>query len=175
MLILRDVLSWNAAEVAGLLQISVPAVNSALQRARATLSVPGRAAVPGAPLGSHEQQLLDRFTDAWQRCDIDALAALLREDVILSMPPDLIQITGRTQVARFFATVPADGRLDTIRLVRTRANGHLAVAAYLPGTSARCQGYGIMVLTTAADGIATITGFPSPHIFARFGLPATWT
>jgi hypothetical protein len=56
-------------------------------------------------------------------------------------------------------------------LVPGRANGHPALAAYLPGTSARCQGYGIMVFTTAGDSIATITGFPSPDLFGRFGLP----
>jgi hypothetical protein len=77
------------------------------------------------------------------------------------MPPELARITGRAQVIRFFATVPADGRLDTIRLVRARANGHPALAAYLPGKSSRCQGYGIMVFTMAGDGIATITGFPA--------------
>jgi RNA polymerase sigma-70 factor (ECF subfamily) len=174
-LILRDVLGWNAAEVAGLLQISVPAVNSALQRARATLPVtplvsPARAY---SRLDDHQRLILDRFTDAWQRCDIDALAALLREDVILTMPPELARISGRAQVTRFFATVPAGGRLDTIRLVPTRANGHLALAAYLPSKSARCQGYGIMVFTMTGGGIATITGFPSPDLFARFGLPAS--
>ena len=78
------------------------------------------------------------------------------------------------QVMRFFATVPADGRLDTIRLVRTRANGHPALAAYLPGKSARCEGYGIMVFTATDDGIATITGFPSPDLFERFGLPVIY-
>ena len=174
-LILRDVLAWNAAEVASLLEISVPAVNSALQRARATLSATRRADVVTAHprLDDHQRQVLDRFVDAWQRCDIDALAALLREDVILSMPPELTRITGRTQVARFFATVPAGGRLDTIRLVRTRANGHPALAAYLPGKSDRCQGYGIMVFTTTGKAILTITGFPSPGLFGRFGLPLT--
>ena len=89
------------------------------------------------------------------------------------MPPELATITGRAQVTRFFATVPADGRLDTIRLVRTAANGHPALAAYLPDQSARCHGYGIMVFTFAGDGIATITGFPSPDLFGRFGLPPT--
>jgi hypothetical protein len=59
-------------------------------------------------LDDHRRQLLDRFTDAWQRCDIDALTVLLREDVILSMPPELTTITGRAGVVRFFATVPAD-------------------------------------------------------------------
>jgi RNA polymerase sigma-70 factor (ECF subfamily) len=175
-LILRDVLAWNAAEAADLLEVSVPAVNSALQRARATLSAARQpdSATARPRLDDHQRQLLDRFIDAWQRCDIDALAALLREDVILSMPPELVTITGRAQVTHFFATVPADGHLDTIRLVRTSANGHLAVAAYLPDQSARCHGYGIMVFTFNGEGIATITGFPSPDLFDRFGLPPTW-
>lgn len=174
-LILRDVLAWSAVEVADLLEISVPAVNSALQRARATLpgTRPADAGLARPRLDDHQRQVLDRFTDAWQRCDINALAALLREDVILSMPPELTRITGRAEVARFFATVPAGGRLDTIRLVATGANGHPALAAYLPDHSARCQGYGIMVFTTSGDGIATITGFPSPGLFERFGLPPT--
>jgi RNA polymerase sigma-70 factor (ECF subfamily) len=174
-LILRDVLAWNAAEVAALLEISVAAVNSALQRARATLAAARPADSAAAPprLDDQQRRVLDRFIDAWQRCDIDALAALLREDVILSMPPELVRITGRAEVTRFFATVPAGGRLDTIRLVRTRANGHLAVAAYLPDKSARCHGYGIMAFTITGEDIATITGFPSPGLFERFGLPAT--
>ena len=174
-LILRDVLAWSAVEVADLLEISVPAVNSALQRARATLpgTRPADACLARPRLDDHQRQVLDRFTDAWQRCDINALAALLREDVILSMPPELTRITGRAEVTRFFATVPAGGRLDTIRLVATGANGHPALAAYLPDHSARCQGYGIMVFTTSGDGIATITGFPSPGLFERFGLPPT--
>jgi RNA polymerase sigma-70 factor, ECF subfamily len=176
-LILRDVLAWNAAEVADLLEISVPAVNSALQRARATLSAarPADSGFADPRLDDHQRQILDRFTDAWQRCDIEALAALLREHVILSMPPELATITGRVQVTRFFATVPAGGRLDTIRLVRTAANGHLALAAYLPDQSARCHGYGIMVFTISGDSIATITGFPSPDLFERFGLPPACT
>jgi RNA polymerase sigma-70 factor (ECF subfamily) len=172
-LILRDVLAWNAAEVAALLEISVPAVNSALQRARATLAGPRPtdSATARPLLDDRQRQVLDRFTDAWQRCDIEALAALLRDDVILSMPPELTTITGRAQVSPFFATVPADGRLDTIRLVATAANGHPALAAYLPGKTAHCHGYGIMVFTIRGEGIATITGFPSPDLFERFGLP----
>jgi len=93
--------------------------------------------------------------------------------VIFSIPPELTTITGRAQVSRFFATVPAGGHLDTIRLVATAANGHPALAAYLPDQSARCQGYGIMVFTIAADGIAAISGFPSRDLFDRFGLPRT--
>lgn len=137
-LILRDVLAWPARDVAGLLDTSVAAVNSALQRARATL------------------------------------AALLRDDATLTMPPQAIQITGRQAVADFFATVPAGGRLDLIRLVATRANGHPSLAAYLPDDSTDgCRGYGLMVLTVADGQIATITGFPDPGLFPIFGLPLT--
>ena len=162
-------------ETAALLDISVPAVNSAVQRARAALSGTRPAATVAARmrLDDRQRQVLDRFIDAWLRCDIDALAALLREDVILSMPPELTTIAGRAQVAAFFATVPADGRLDTIRLVRTRANSHPALAAYLPDRFGRCHGYGIMVFTITGDGIATITGFPSPGLFEKFGLAPT--
>jgi RNA polymerase sigma-70 factor (ECF subfamily) len=70
------------------------------------------------------------------------------------------------------ASVPADGRLDLIRLVVTRANGHPALAAYLPDESTQaCRGYGIMVFTLAGERIATITGFPDPELFPLFDLP----
>ncbi len=172
-LILRDVLGWPARDVAELLDSSVAAVNSALQRARATLAAAGPAA-RGRTLSSSERRVLDAFVRAWQECDIPALAAVLREDATLTMPPQAIQITGRHQVAGFFATVPAAGRLDRIRLVITYANGHPALAAYLPddGTS-DCRGYGIMVLTIADGQVATITGFPDQDLFPIFGLPLT--
>jgi len=76
-------------------------------------------------------------------------------------------------VADFFATVPADGRIDLIPLVPTRANGHPALAAYLPDDQGRCRGYGIMVLTIAGDAITSITGFPNPDLFGVFELPPT--
>jgi RNA polymerase sigma-70 factor (ECF subfamily) len=102
-----------------------------------------------------------------------ALAALLREDAILTMPPQSIRIVGREEITEFFGTVPADGRLDLIRLVITRANGHPALAAYLPGEGLDCQGYGIMVINVVGDTIASITGFPNPDLFPAFGLPMT--
>jgi RNA polymerase sigma-70 factor (ECF subfamily) len=147
---------------------------SALQRARATLATPGPDRAPHAPLSEDEQRVLGRFVDAWQRCDFPAIAALLREDAILTMPPEPITINGREQIVHFLATVPAEGRLDLIRLVATRANGQPALAAYLPDELSHCRGYGIMVFTVAGEGIATITGFPSPELFERFGLPAVW-
>ena len=108
-LILRDVLAWPARDVAGLLDTSVAAVNSALQRARATLAAANPAAAASRPLSRGEQLVLDAFVRAWQACDIPALAALLRDDATLTMPPQAIQITGRQAVADFFATVPAGG------------------------------------------------------------------
>ena len=174
-LILRDVLAWPARDVASLLDTSVAAVNSALQRARATLAAANPAAAASRPLSRGERRVLDAFVRAWQACDIPALAALLRDDVTLTMPPQGIQITGRHPVADFFSTVPAAGRLDLIQLVTTRANGHPSLAAYLPGDrTSGCRGYGIMVITVAGGQIATITGFPDPALFPVFGLPLTY-
>jgi RNA polymerase sigma-70 factor (ECF subfamily) len=171
-LILREVLGWPAREVADLLDTTVAGVNSALQRARATLAAAPAADAARGRLDDRQRQVLDGFLRAWHACDIPALAALLREDVTLTMPPQSILITGRVQVAEFFATVPADGRLDLIDLVVTRANGHPTVAAYLPDDSTGdCRGYGIMVLTITDDQVATITGFPDPDLFPIFGLP----
>jgi RNA polymerase sigma-70 factor (ECF subfamily) len=172
-LILRDVLAWPARDVADLLATTVPAVNSALQRARVTLGNASAATATERPLNARERQVLDAFMRAWRACDIPALAALLRDDAILTMPPEPIQITGRAAVADFFATIPAGGRLDLIHLTPTRANGHPALAAYLPDDNGHCHGYGIMVLTTAGNAISTITGFPDPDLFALFDLPPT--
>jgi RNA polymerase sigma-70 factor (TIGR02960 family) len=158
-LILRDVLAWTSAEVADLLDTTVTAVNSALQRARATL----RAATPhpsARPLPDREREIVAGFVHAWHRRDIAGLAALLREDVIMRMPPEAMDLYGRAAVVGFLATVPAQGRLDTIRLVPTRANGQPALAAYETSDDGRAIPYGLMVLTLAADAVTEITGFP---------------
>ncbi|WP_245665427.1 RNA polymerase subunit sigma-70 [Actinoplanes subtropicus] len=172
-LILREVLGWPAQQVADLLDTTVPAVNSALQRARATLAQPRTAAASPAtrPHSARERQVVDAFLRAWHARDIPTLAALLRDDATLHMPPQEILITGRDAVAEFFATVPADGRLDLIQLVETRANGHPALAAYLPDDTGDCRGYGIMVLTVEGGQVTTITGFPDATLFAAFDLP----
>jgi RNA polymerase sigma-70 factor (TIGR02960 family) len=162
-LILRDVLAWTSAEVADLLDTSVAAVNSALQRARATLSAatPQR---PVRPLPEREREIVAGFVRAWHRRDIDGLAALLREDVIMRMPPESTDLYGRAAVVAFFATVPAEGRLETIRLVPTLANGQPALAAYEVDGEGRPAPYGVMVLATAGDAVAQITGFPGAEI-----------
>jgi len=173
-LVLREVLGWSAAEVAELLETSAPAVNSALQRARASLGrVLPPASVSARSLPVQEQLVLRRFMLAWQRRDLEGLAALLREDAVLHMPPQSLRLMGRGQVAGFFGTVPADGRLDRIRLVATRANGHPALAAYLPGGDGSYRAYGVMVLVVDEDGIQAITGFQDASLFSAFGLPKT--
>jgi len=173
-LILREVLGWPAQQVADLLGTSVAAVNSALQRARAAVAASqasGTTDAAARPDSGRQRRVVDAFLRAWRECDIPALAALLRDDATLTMPPQAIRIVGRDAVTGFFATVPAEGRLDLIRLVEVRANGNPAVAAYLPDTTGECRGYGIMVLTITGDQIATITGFPDPELFPAFGLP----
>ena len=172
-LILRDVLVWTSAEVADLMHTSVPAVNSSLQRARTTMQASARRPTTVESLSAREREVLDRFVRAWQDCDIQALADLLRDDAILSMPPEAAAIVGRDRVADFFATVPADGRLDLIRLVHTRANGQPALAAYLPDGDGPCRGYGVMVLTVVDDAVAEIVGFADPALFEHFDLPLT--
>jgi RNA polymerase sigma-70 factor (ECF subfamily) len=170
-LILRDVLAWSAVEVADLLDTSVAAVNSALQRAREGVrrATPQQAASGLADTRDHD--VVNRFMSAWARRDIDALAALLAQDVVLRMPPEQVELYGYRAVASFFATVPAGGRLDRFRLLTTQANGCPAVAAYLPDGAGRHRPFGVMVLMLAGGSIATITGFPDPALFATLGLP----
>ena len=165
-IILRDVLGWPAAEVADLLDTTVASVNSSLQRARATLPSPSRR----RSLDERDREVAERFMTSWHRCDFDALAALLREDAILRMPPERMEFCGRAAIIDFFATVPADGHLDRIRLQFTRVNGGPAVAAWMPDEIGTLVPYGLMAFTIGDGRIKTITGFPDPALFAVFGL-----
>jgi RNA polymerase sigma-70 factor, ECF subfamily len=120
---------------------------------------------------SRDHDVLNRFLAAWERRDIDALAALLAQDVVLRMPPEQVELYGHRAVASFFATVPAGGLLERFHLLVTQANGCPAVAAYMPDDAGRHVAFGLMVLMLAGGSIVTITGFPDPALFARFGLP----
>jgi RNA polymerase sigma-70 factor (ECF subfamily) len=170
-LLLRDVLGFAADEVAELIGSSTASVNSALQRARAGLDrwrAEGRLEIGRTPAADDAQQsLVRRYVEAWQAIDIDGLLALLREDAVMTMPPSPLIFEGRESIVEFFATVPAEGALDRIRLVPTRANGQPAVAAYLDA-----RAYGLMVLTVHGEEIAEITGFSDPSLFSMLGLPA---
>jgi hypothetical protein len=159
-LVLHDVLAWRSDEIADLLDTTVPAVNSALQRARASVA---RAAAARRSLDTDDRRVLARFIDAWHRGDVAGLAAVLRQDVVLRMPPEAMEFAGRDDVVRFFATVPGGGRFDTIRLVATRANGQPALAAFEPdvgGALGPYGPYGLMVLDLDGGVVAGITGSP---------------
>jgi RNA polymerase sigma-70 factor, ECF subfamily len=170
-LVLRDVLGWSAREVAELLGDSVASVNSALQRGRATLERErgaGRLAREHAPAsGEVEARVMARFVAAWEAVDVDAMVELLRDDAVMTMPPDPMRLAGPDAIGEFFRTVPAGGALERIRVVPTRANGQPAVAAYLDE-----QAYGVMVFALEGDSVASITGFAGyPELFPELGLP----
>ena len=171
-LILRDVLGYHADEVADLLETTVESVNSALKRARATLSrrLPptGERVPPPTPDSPGEQALVAKFVRAYEAGDIDALVALLTEDVCISMPPMPFEYQGRDVVARFLATVILGGRIYD--LVPTRANGQLAFGAYLRGPDGIRHGAGLLVLTVTGDQISAVTRFENT-VLPWFGLP----
>ena len=132
-LILRDVLGFHASEVAGMLDSTVESVTSALKRARATLERRRQAAdgrePPPAPGSPAEDAIVARFTSAYESADLDALVALLTDDVFMSMPPIPFEYEGRDLVASFCASLFAAGR--KVDLVPTRANGQPAFGAYV--------------------------------------------
>ncbi len=169
--ILKDVLGFSDADIAGTLNTTTAAVNSSLQRARARLE---GASPPASPHGLSEsdRSVLARFVEAWQARDIDGLTAVLAEDAILRMPPEPVRLDGPRQIVGFLSTVPADGRLDLIPLLRTRANGQPAFAAYGPDSAEDgVTAYGVMVFQLAGQQISRITGFADPDLFEGFGLP----
>jgi len=170
-LLLRDVLGFSAKEVADLLEVSPTSVHSAVRRARATIA---RAAPERSPPPDDVQQsLVKRYIEAWESVDIAALLALMREDAVMTMPPDPAVFLGRREIVDFFATVPAGGALDEIPLVQTRANRQPAVGAYFPDPEAGVyRPYGIMVLTLDGESIAEITGCTDPSVFPLLELPA---
>src|SRR3954454_24072105 len=150
-LILRDVLDWSAKEVAHALDDSVGAVTSALQRARKSVQETGRGDVRRA---ERERALVERFMEAWDAVDIDALVALLTKDAVMAMPPERMRIAGAPAIGAFFATVPQQGRLDQFRLVPTAANRQPALAAYALAADGKHYPYGLMVLSVEGNLVA---------------------
>jgi RNA polymerase sigma-70 factor (TIGR02960 family) len=173
-LVLRDVLDWPAAEVAELLELSVPAVNSALQRGRATL----RTALPvdaREEWTSHhradlDRDVLERYIRAYEAADYDTTLALLAEDIRVTMPPAPYLFAGKAAVRQLAERARTTGAW---RLLPTRANGQPAAACYLRTTDDDTfRAYKIDVLEPTEHGtIAAITTFGVKH-FDSFGLPA---
>jgi RNA polymerase sigma-70 factor (ECF subfamily) len=171
-LILRDVLGFHAGEVADMLDSTVESVNSALKRARASLQrrLPPTAEREPAPApdSPSEQVLVAEFVSAYESGDLDALVALLTDDVHVSMPPIPLEYQGRDVVARLFASIFRSGR--RVDLVSTRANGQPAFGAYLRASTGIRHGTGLFVLTLTGHRICAFTRFDN-SVLPWFGLP----
>jgi RNA polymerase sigma-70 factor (ECF subfamily) len=167
-LVLCEVLAWPVADVAMLLDSSVASVNSALQRARATMaSAP--ADPPRAPLTDDQRALLDRYVDAFERYDMDALAGLLHDDVVQTMPPHAMWLRGRDDVLAWFVGPGVD--CEGSRLLRGWANGCPAFAQYRVDPAGGHAPWAMQVLDVRDDGVAAIHSFLDTEAFERFGFP----
>ena len=171
-LVLRDVLGFHAGGVAEMLDSTVGSVNSALKRARAGLhhlqSRAGDREPPPASNSPSEDAIVARFVRAYESADLDALVALLTDDVFMSMPPMPFEYEGRDAVARFCASLIGSGR--RFDLMRTRANGQPAFGVYLSGSTGIRYGTGLIVLTLTGDRICAMTHFDK-GVLPSFGLP----
>jgi RNA polymerase sigma-70 factor (ECF subfamily) len=172
-LILREVLRWTAAEVAELLDTSVPSVNSALQRARSTLSKsnPGDAD-PFDPGDDEQRELLARYVDAFERYDLDSLVALLHEDATQSMPPYDLWVRGHEDI-RGWMLGPGIGCRDSLVVPTVAANGLPAFGQYKPDpANDGFVPWSLHVLEISAGRIAGLNFFlDTARLFPLFGLP----
>lgn len=169
-LIFRDVLGWTAPEVATLLESTVASVNSALQRARATIDKHLPETTPPAP-DPAERELLHRYVAAFDEADMDGLVALLREDATLRMPPQP-SVSGGLAIAQFLLETIAHGDLRRIRHTPTWASGRPAFTVQLQAFDAAWTPEGIGVLEIEEGQIVGIDAFLDPTLLPRFGIPA---
>ena len=175
-LVLREVLRFEASEVAALLETTVASVNSALQRARATL---GRADLePSTDVGALDDEhraLLDRYEDAFLRYDIDALVALLHDDATLTMPPCAFWLRGAQEAGRFWAS-PEPSKCRGSRLTPVEVNGLPGYAQYKPSADGtRHEAWCLQVVQVGGGRIERIDYFlDTPTVFPLFDLPLLW-
>ncbi|MDQ6884142.1 MAG: sigma-70 family RNA polymerase sigma factor [Candidatus Dormibacteraeota bacterium] len=171
-LILCEVLRWEASEVAELLETSVASVNSALQRARATLAKSKLSAnEPARQLEESDRAMLERFVTAFERYDIAALTALLREDATQSMPPYDMWLSGRDDVLAWWFG-PGIGCKGSRVIPAISANGMPTFGQYKPSPSGGHEPWALQVLELSEGRIADITFFlDTARIFPLFGLP----
>ena len=168
-LLLTEVLGWSAAEVAESIETSVAAVNSALQRARATLGA--RAILDArATLTDEEAAAVERYADAFHRYDVEALAALLRDDATMSMPPYTLWLQG-TESIKGWLLGPGCGCRGS-RLVRVEASGAPAFAQYRASANGGYEAWGLIVLDVDGPRISAWNSFlDTETLFPLFGLP----
>ncbi|MBE1550721.1 RNA polymerase sigma-70 factor (ECF subfamily) [Mycobacterium sp. OAS707] len=166
-LILREVLAWSAAEVAALLDLSVAAVNSALQRARSHL--PADTDLLVQPSEQRERELLDRYVAAFQNADVDALLAVLTEDARYEMPPFLTWFEGSAAIGTFLG--PHMRGFGETPVIRTTANGQPAVALYPAAPDGQYRLHALHVLTLSPHGVGRIVAFMDTGMLRRLDLP----
>ena len=171
-LILREVLAWSAQEVAELLDTSVPSVNSALQRARATLATADTAADVYRPMDDEQKVVLERYVRAFEAYDLAALTSLLHDDAMLSMPPLPLWLRGHDDITAWMAGTGSGCRGS--RLVPVAANGMPAFGQYRPSlTGSGHDPWALIVLGVSGGRIAAINNFlDTARLFPLFGLPA---
>jgi RNA polymerase sigma-70 factor (ECF subfamily) len=174
-LLLAEVLGWSASEIASALETTVAGVNSALQRARATLADDAPPEGGTAALTPGQATLLARYVDAFERYDVEALAALLREDATLSMPPYTLWLRGPQAIKAWFLG-RGIGCLGS-RLVATAANGLPAFGQYRRGGLGQPhRPWSLVVLELSGERIAAMNHFlDTATLFPRFGLPPELT
>ncbi len=172
-LILREVLAWSAAEVAELLDSTVASVNSALQRARATMTAVDSSATL-QPLDKDQLALLARYVDAFERYDMDSLAALLHEEARLSMPPLSLWLQGIAEIQAWMLGTGSGCRGS--KLIPTVANGLPAYGQYRPSeTEGVWLPWSLMILEISDGRIAGLNNFlDTQSLFPLFGLPPQW-
>jgi RNA polymerase sigma-70 factor (ECF subfamily) len=171
-LILREVLRWQATEVAELLGTTVASVNSALQRARATLSE-GGGGIDDAPatVAADQEAMLSRYVDAFERYDIDSLVSLLHDDAVFSMPPFPLWLVGPEQVDKFMWGIGAHCQ-NSKTLPVPDQNGCPAFACYHSNGDGTYSPWSIVVLEVADGRIAGVNNFLDTNLFELNGLPA---
>lgn len=172
-LLLTDVLGFSAAEAAASLELSTASLNSALQRARATLAESQQASpLSAAPLSAEQQQLVDDYVAAFERYDVDALQLLLKRDANLSMPPFAFWLQGADDI-RSWMLGPGCGCRGS-KVVRVSASGQPAFAQYRPDAAGGYRAWAIVVLEVDGDKVASITSFLDvERLFPHFGLALT--
>ena len=169
-LILREVLQWSAAETAALLETTVASVNSALQRARATLAERDLDAGHAAEVGDDQQSLLDRYAHAFERYDIEAMVALLHEDVVLSMPPYALWLQGPADVRTWWLGPGA--ACEGSRMLPVTVNGAPGWGQYRGTPEGRFEAWAIQVVEIRDGRIIGLNSFlDTAVLFPMFGLP----
>jgi RNA polymerase sigma-70 factor (ECF subfamily) len=168
-LILREVLRWHATEVAELLDTSVASVNSALQRARATLET---VTVDSTPLQVDDEQraLLERYVDAFERYDISSLVSLLHEDATFTMPPFELWLQGTDDIAQWY--VGQGSACEGSRLIATSANGCPAFASYKLVAPGVWEPFNLHLVEISNGRVSGLHHFLYPELYPLFGLPA---